>query len=165
MADSDIFSRSNRFGGVMSPDGATLIFSGANGLDNLGPAESGGVGLVTQGANIGYAQTFTEFYELGTSAKYYVAGRTSGQIGIQQILGPRRISVAFYRKYGNICNMASNNLGLQIGTGCTPGGTPAAGFTMSMRTTFINSLQYQMASRDNVLNQSLQGVFSSLDLA
>lgn len=164
MAETDIFSRQNKFGGVMSPEGASLIFSGANGVDGLGASESGGVGLVTQNANVGYSQSFTEFYELGTSSKYYVAGRTSGQIGVQRILGPRAVSVAFYRKYGNLCNMAANNLSLRASTACNPGGANASQLNFLMRTVFINALQFNAASQNNVLNEGLQGVFSSLDL-
>lgn len=164
MPETDLFGRSNVFGGVMSPDGATIVFSGANGVDGLGAAESGGVGLVTQGANIGYSQSYTEFYELGGAAKYYVAGRTSGQIGAQRILGPRPISIAFYRKYGNICNMPANNMGLKVAAGCLPG-AGASLMTFAMRTVFLNGLQFSMASQNNVLNESLQGVFSALDLS
>jgi len=163
---TDIFSRDNRIGGVISPDGAKLIFSA--GPDVLAGGDPGGTGLTTQGIDLGYQQSFNQVYSLGTNEKFFIAGRSQGQFGAARILGPRPVSIGFYRKYGNICNMPTNDVALMISSGCGAGNTLIGGsgqMSFNLSGVFVNALQFSAQSENNVLNERLQSAFASLDLA
>jgi hypothetical protein len=163
---ADIFSRVGQtFNGAFSADSARLTFAG--GSDILGAGgDSGGIGLLTQTLQFSYAQAVTRLYEVGSNKTYLVAGRAQGQIGLGRVLGPRPVQVAFYQKYGNVCNAATNNIEFLADTGCgadqenLSGGT----FAFTIKHAVITQISISVAAQDMIVNEQLQMLFISLQL-
>jgi hypothetical protein len=104
----DAFGREAlQFGGAFSADSAVASFGGLAG---------GGVGLLTQSLSFTYAQKITRLFEIGSRFVFYIVGRSQGDAMAKRVLGPRPVSLAFYRLYGNPCT--SGTLLFQVGVGC-----------------------------------------------
>lgn len=155
---ADIFSRAGQdFMGSFASDAARVAFAGG-GTDGVV-----GVGLLTQSLSCNYTQAITRLYEIGTNFTYLVAGRTQGQISLGRVLGPRPVQAAFYAKYGNVCNAATNNLNFEATAGCN--GVGATGtFTFGIKNAVINSIGFSVAAQDMVINEQLAMMFVSLEL-
>lgn len=118
---NDIFNRkTDVFGGSFASDLATITFPNVTGLEGAFTAD---FGLLIQRMQTTYQQQVTRVYEVGRPAIYYVGGRTSGEITIDRVVGPRTIQESFYKKYGDICQALSNTLDFEIETGCGNFGT------------------------------------------
>jgi hypothetical protein len=155
----DIFGRVPlQFAGAFVADGAVATFGGLAG---------GGVGLLCQQLSFNYSQSVTRLYEIGSNLAYYVVGRTQGSASASRVLGPRPVSTAFYRAYGNPCN--NNTITFRAGVGCGPGavGTgPGAGGSSSL--TFVltgvvlMSIAISVSAQDMIVNEQLQMMFIAL---
>lgn len=168
----DVFNRiTDAYGGSFSADGAYISFSvpgllghgaGLNAIRN-----DPGVGLLTQNLNINYRQNILRLYEIGTNYHFFVAGRTAGQMGIQRVLGPRPVSIEFYRKFADVCNVASNVFDLTMATGCTNvrefGGRRGAEMTLRIMYLVIDSLAVNIGAQDSLINENLSAMFASLN--
>lgn len=158
---SDIYSRQgSNIAGAFAADDAVLSFAGV-GSSTFSLA--GGVGLLTQQLSVSYSQAVTRLYELGTAASYLVAGRTSGQISMTRIIGPRPIQAAFYRKFGNVCNARSNTIELAARMGCD-GDDEGALYSLTMTGCVITNISISVSAQDMLINESLQMLFISLDI-
>lgn len=157
----DLFGRfADAYGGAFSADAARVTFSSDPGL--LGT--SGGVGMLTQQLSFNYQQQITRIYELGSNLSFYVAGRTQGNLSIGRVIGPRPVAVAFYQKYGNVCNAATNHLDIEMSTGCRQIGDFAQQYRFSLKFCVISSIGVSVASQDMLINEQLQVMFASLGL-
>ncbi len=150
---ADIFNRvTDVFGGSFASDSARLTF----------PALAGGgseVGMLVQNMTSRYTQMVNRLYELGSNAVYYVSGRTSGDMSVARIVGPRKISAAFYQTYGDVCRARSNSLHFSMVTGCGDQLNERASFTLHF--VVINSVTVGMTAGDMLINESLAAMFSS----
>lgn len=162
---ADIFGRLNDVhGGSFSSDGALITFPGI--LD--GPAEEPGVGLLTQNLTIAYQQMITRLFEIGSARSYLVGGRSQGTLGVARIIGPRPLLVAFYKRYGDVCRAADNNISLTLFAGCR---TAAGNTTTSERSHIdalfcvITSIAFSLNAQDMIINEQLQMIFGSLKLS
>lgn len=154
----DIYARSGQdFKGSFAADAARVVFAGSSG-DGL----VAGVGLLTQTLNVNYAQAIQRLYEIGTNFTYFIAGRTQGSVGLGRVLGPRPVQLAFYRKYGNVCNAATNNLNFEAATGCDAAGNTQVRF--GIRNSVISNMSLAVNANDMMINEQLQMMFISLDL-
>jgi hypothetical protein len=165
---ADIFARAgNDFRGAFSADAARVVFAG-QGL----ASDAGGVGLLTQNLSVNYAQQITRLYEIGTNATYLVAGRTFGNIGLGRVLGPRSVQLAFYTRYGNVCNAAQNNFNLEMDAACTNApnaggaavGQGSGNYRFAIRNSVITNIGIAIAAADMLVNEQLQMMFVSLDM-
>jgi len=174
---ADIYSRAgNDFGGAFAADAAKVVF----GSDFLGAGtatasgtRAGGVGLLTQNLQIQYSQAVTRLYEIGSNATFLVAGRTQGQASMGRVLGPRAVNIAFYTKYGNVCNAGQNNINFEADAGCPEnaglyyggGGATASGsYTFIIRYVVITNIGIAVAAQDMIINEQLQLMFISLEV-
>jgi hypothetical protein len=178
MPVKDFFSRkTDIFGGAFSSDSARVTFPNVGGVAGQFTAN---VGLLIQNLSMGYSQQVTRLYEVGTPAIYYVGGRTSGEGNISRIVGPRLITSAFYEKYGDVCQAATNSLQFAASTGCgakgstqsiegaqnsftqNPNGVQgAAEFTAYF--VVITQLQLTVNAENVVIGENLAYMFSSLE--
>lgn len=160
----DIYNRSgNQFAGSIAADAARVVFSGVGDLLGTGTA-AGGVGLLTQSLQISYMQQVSRIYEIGTPYTYLVAGRAQGQLGMGRVVGPRKISQAFYRKFGDVCNAATNNINLEAAAGCAPDGNAAAELAFQLKTVVLTSIALSIAAQDMVINEQVGAMFISLEI-
>ena len=159
---ADVFSRGRQdFGGSFSADAAKVVFSATD-------LNDGGVGLLTQNLSFNYTQSITRLYEIGSQKTFYVAGRAQGQATMARILGPRPVQLAFYQKYGNGCNAASNNIDCVADTGCAANGADSftgGVYAFSMRGAVITSIQVTVQAQDMIINESLTMMYIALNLA
>lgn len=176
---ADIFSRaSDSFGGSFSADGVVVNFS------NLG--NDVGVGLLTQNLALNYSQNVSKVFEIGTDRVYFVAGRTNGSLGMGRILGPTKVQVALYNRFGDVCQAAKNNLTFTLSAACKPSSSAGSGRVFldgpragsntqtgqasnnrSIYETKFNVLigiGLQMAAQDMIVNEQMQMMFGSLNV-
>jgi hypothetical protein len=150
---SDIFNRqSDVFGGSFTADQARVTF----------PALAGGgseAGLLMQSLQASYTQQLTRLYELSSSAVYYVAGRTAGQASAGRIIGPRKLSGAFYKTYGDVCNAKTNTLHFSMSGGC--GNTSGARASFTAHFVVIQSVGFSVGAADMLINEQISMIFSS----
>ena len=156
----DVFSRkTDVYGGGFAADQCVISFPkiGDNG---------GEIGLLIQRLGITYQQQITRLYEVGHEAIYYVGGRTSGEIAVDRVIGPKVISVQFYTTYGDLCNARTNTLDLSVQTGCAPAGKSFDAFSTGVRYTahmcVITSIGVTIAAQDMLINESLRIMTSNL---
>lgn len=152
----DIFGRVPAdFGGAFAADAAVITFA-------LGPGVQGGVGLLTTDLQVQFMQRITRFYELGSRATFYISGRSEGSGEIDRVLGPRPVTLSFYRTYGNICNARQNTLLFQAASGCTIPGDTGAGIAMSMLGVVLSGYGLNTRAEDAVIREKLPYMFVSL---
>lgn len=145
----DIFSRTgDTFGGAISADSSRLTFTG------------GSAGLLVQNMNLSYRQQIQRIWEIGSSKTYYVAGRASGTLAIARIVGPTPLSMAFFSRFGDVCNAADNVMKLEGAAGC--GANEAVRYALVASNVVLDSVTVGITMADMVLNQNLTGMFSSL---
>lgn len=159
----DIFSRvTDKLGGTFSADSAFITFPNVVGFQGAFTAD---FGLLLQSLNVTYRQTVSRFYEVGRAATYLVGGRTEGQLAIQRIQGPRTISAAFYRKFGDVCQALTNALDFEIQTGCATAtaGQQQGAVAFSCGFCVITQITLAVAAQDMMINESLQMMFNSFE--
>lgn len=168
---ADLFGRAaDSFGGAFSADSAKITFAedtGAFGAVAGGAALAalgGGVGMLTQQLSFSYQQQVTRIYEIGTNFSFYVAGRTQGSLSMGRVIGPRPVAVAFYRKFGSVCQAATNTLNIQLATGCQDPGQFAQVYAFSLKFCVITSIGVSINAQDMMINEQLQLMFASLNL-
>lgn len=175
MAVPDIFSRlTDAYGGSFTSDGAFMTFAATTSAEGGSSAElASGVGLLVQNISVSYQQNINRIYEIGTNLHYFIAGRTSGTMSVGRILGPRRVTVTFYRKFGNVCNAATNNVELRMTTGCTQVDSsgrvtfdgardPGRDMRFQVKFAIINAITLSMNAQDMLVSEGLQMMFCSL---
>lgn len=155
----DIFSRrTDVFGGAFASDLATITFPG------LGDAAGADYGLLIQRMQTSYQQQVTRLYEVGKPAVYYVGGRTSGDITVDRVIGPRSISSAFYTKFGDVCQAASNSLNFSVQTNCTnTDDNPSGWASYTAFFCVITAISLGVQAADMLINENLRIMFSSFE--
>ena len=147
----DIFGRVPlQFGGAFAADAAVASFGGLAG---------GGVGLLTQQLQFSYTQRVTRLYEIGSRFVFYVVGRSQGDAGAQRVLGPRPVSLAFYRLYGNPCT--SGTLLFQVGVGCYLGQIEGS-LSFLLTGVILVSIQISVRAEDMIVGEALQMMYVAL---
>lgn len=148
---NDIFSRnSSSLQGAFSADSAMLSF--ADGL----------VALV-QRLNFSYAQTITRLYDItNSSAIYYVAGRTQGQMGVDRVIGPSGSVCTFYSTYGDVCNAVNNIITLKMGVNCSQADQGSETVTYTMSDVVITTVSVGVQAQDMIISENTTMMFSSL---
>jgi len=164
-AKRDMFNRkSNVFGGAFSADSATLHFATGGDAD-LGEHASGSIGLLIQNIQASFTQQTQSIFEVGSPQFYYVGGRDTGNMSIQRFIGPTRVSQAFYKKYGDLCQAATNTVSVSASVGCDVDlSTDALGF-MSYDAHFcvITGVTLGMQAANSLISNSIQMIFGSMD--
>lgn len=168
---NDIFNReTDKFGGSFAADLASITFPNVQGLNGQFTAD---FGLLIQRMQTTYQQQVTRLYEVGRPAIYYVGGRTSGDITIDRVVGPRTIQENFYRKFGDVCQALSNTLDFEIETGCgSQGSVNGQNVNVALDnfrgyaayTSYfcvITSIGLGVQAADMLINENLRLMFSS----
>jgi hypothetical protein len=74
------------------------------------------------------------------------------------------VSTAFYTKYGDVCNAATNNINLEAAAGCQPGGSPASQLAYKLRSVVLTSIAMTIGAQDMLINEQLGAMFIALEL-
>lgn len=144
------------------------VFSADLGRLSLGAGVS--VALI-QNINATFMQNVTRLYEVGSntfagglnsSNVYYVGGRSQGTCAIARVIGPSTLLAAYYAKFGDVCQAATNNMQLTFDNGiCYPNN--GAFSTYTLRYCVITQIGISVAAQDMVVNENSQLMFSGLD--
>lgn len=153
----DVFSRkTDVYGGGFAADQCAISFP------DIGD-QGGEIGLMIQRLGVAYQQQITRLYEVGHEAIYYVGGRTSGEISVDRVIGPKVISSEFYATYGDLCNARTNTLDLNVQTQCVGSeGSYISGVTYTAHMCVITSIGVTIAAQDMLINESLRIMTSNL---
>jgi hypothetical protein len=152
----DIFNRNtDTFGGSFAADQAKVTFPA---LINGAGADAG---LLVQNMTASYTQQITRLFEVGSSAIYYVGGRTAGQASIARIVGPKVIAKEFYSTYGDVCRARTNTLHFSVATGCDGTNTGFARAAYTAHFVVITTVGISIGAADMLINEQLQMMFSS----
>lgn len=155
---ADVFSLVNQqFGGSFPVDGAKITFSGANG-------NMLGTGMMLRDINYRYNQPLSVLFELGTNYAYVIAGRPRGNASARRMLGPRPLALAFYAQYGNICNMGSNHIVLNVAPGSCAQKGLAGGGSINMSYVALTDIGGAINSDQPLLSEDLSMIFLSLNI-
>ena len=146
----DIFSNDIEFGGSFSSDGVEVSFDTGNGSDF--------VGLTLQNASINYQQNISRIYEIGKRL-YLVGGRTQGTMGVSHLIGPKKIGPAFYRKFGDVCQAATNNMNLLFRTGCHDAESGNASNRAEVNHAVIQGLAGNISANDVLYSEQMSLMF------
>lgn len=118
-----------------------------------------------QNLQLSYAQAVTRIYELGTSGNtpnvYYIGGRSQGTMGVAHVIGLAAIMAAFYTKYGDVCNAATNDIQANVTNGDeAPCVTKKINYTAKF--CVLVQIGLSVGAQDMVINKNNQFMFSNL---
>lgn len=151
---ADIYNKqTDAFGGSFSADQAKLYFA---------PFANDGAGLLVQNMQVQYNRQVTRLFEIGSARQYYVDGRSEGSATIQRILGPGVVVLAFYQRFGNVCNAKDNSLHFNMSNFCD--GVTVSRAACTMHNVVITSFGLATNAQSVLINENLQFMFSFLDL-
>jgi hypothetical protein len=150
MANTDIFSRQVELGPPMSADAIRVI------LSRFGTGD-----LLMQSITFKYEQAITRLWELGSHKTFMFAGRTEGSINAKRVIGPSNASLDFIADYGDVCNMAKNNMTLEMVPGC--GQTQYGTSTMTASGCVVNSVTYTVQAQDKIIYEDLAIMFVKME--
>lgn len=151
---ADVFGRADSpYNGAFSAEGSELFL----GNDIRGP------GNLVQGLNVQYQQPVSTLFEIGSGFRYYVVGRTSGQMSMEKILGPLATTDAMIVRLGNPCSVGERSLLLALkGVGCTGSVNSGQPVRIKADGCVAASLGYGINAQDLLLRESLQIIFGQL---
>jgi hypothetical protein len=152
---SDVFTRTElNFGGAFTADRGLIT-----GTDALN-------GVLMQNLQASYAQQVTRIYELGTSKAvpnmYYIGGRSQGSLGIAHVVGLAAIMQAFYAKYGDVCQAATNAIQINVANGDESPCTDVL-INYTAKYCVLTQIGLSVGAQDMVINKNNQLMFSNLE--
>jgi hypothetical protein len=113
-----------------------------------------------QSLGMNYTQQVSRLFELSSSNIYYVGGRTMGNANTNRVAGPRRMTLEFYKTYGDVCNAKTNTLHMSAQAGCNAASLSRQSY--SAHFVVLTSMTVQVAAADAIINEALQFIYSSL---
>lgn len=149
----DIFGRNaSPFAGAFAADNSSLIFGGQNMATHL-----------CQQLSVNYTQNVNTLFEIGSNNRYYVVGRTTGQMQMGFIIGPTVFGSAFLAAIGNPCAGGNKDLTLNLGNSACAGAGTGKTVTLIAKACVAMSIGYTMQSQDMLINEQLQVMFGELN--
>lgn len=137
--------------GVFAADLAVVTLS-----DGLSPT-------LMQNLGLQYAQQVSRFFEIGGPGVYLIGGRTSGSMSTGHIVGPGATILAWYTKYGNVCNAGTNHLQFSAkGQFCNS--NQALGLVFDVNYVVLTQLGIAVQAQEVVISESSQSMFSALEV-
>jgi hypothetical protein len=158
---ANIFGRgSSGFGGAFTSAKAQMHLSNVGGSD-----ASGLSGLLINQLQASYNQPVNRIYELGTDLAYFVVGRPEGTGQIGSVFGPKASAKVAYTTLADPCNKTNLEFRFDGGAACGSEGTGINdnGFLRKLTACTLNSLGFQVAAQDMLINENIGIVFASMD--
>jgi hypothetical protein len=149
-------------GGIKFGDGFKLAISSNSGNQDVS-------GIIAQNIDIQTSRPITPIYDLTSNKVYYVTGRPTVQTSIQRVCGTRGIIGAFYDKLGDVCNMAENNVNLQLPDNCTTGSSETVtGTTFNkiiVKLCVLTDVQFSCNTGNYVISEGCRITGAELEMA
>lgn len=151
---NDILGRApSPYVGAFAADNSRMFLNGQN-----------AAGLVVQGLNVNYQQPVQPLFEIGSNNRYYVVGRTSGQLGVDKVFGPGDLLNSILAALGNPCTPGNKSLTLELGNAnCSPlnAGLGAA-VALIAEACVATGVSYQTTAERLLVSEQIQVVFGQL---
>lgn len=155
---ADVFGRADSpFAGAFSSDASFLRLPGAPGT--AGPT---GANNLVQGLNVQYQQPVSTLFEIGSNFRYYVVGRASGQMGLDQILGPTRLLDGVIQRLGNPCIAGDRSVELVLGGSACTGAGVGQNVGVRADACVATAIGYGINAQDLLLRQNTSVIFGQL---
>lgn len=155
----DIFGRTPlTYGGGFAHDGATLSISGGGG----GAAGLAGLAMIVQQFAVSYQKRLTKIFEFGQPKFYFVEGPPDGQLQIDNVVGPAGLVFTFAKTLGDICNVNSSALVLEVQHGCD-GTKKNTKTTLKMNHPLCDSVSLTGEAQTAILRSQARIMFGSLE--
>jgi hypothetical protein len=149
----DIFGRNpSPFAGAFAADASLLIFNG----------ENQALALIQQ-LSINYSQPVNTIFEIGSNNRYYVVGRTTGQVMFGRIVGPVITSGALLAVLGNVCAQGDRNLFFVLGNAACQGSGAGRVVKLFAQAVVAQSVGYSMQAEQMLINEQVQCICGQLD--
>lgn len=161
---ADIFGRNpSPFAGAFAADASTMTIGGLNMATHL-----------IQQMSINYSQPVNTIFEIGSNNRYYVVGRTTGQMSLGKVVGPTVVSAAWLAQMGNVCAAGSRDLSLRLGNSACGGVSAAAvggalaaatsgAVTLTAKACVATMVGYSLQSQDMLINEQVQLIYGELN--
>lgn len=151
---ADIYGRTVNYGGSYAVDQTVLQFSA--GVPNE---------LVAQQFNADYQQRVNRFYDLTSNKVFFIGGRTEGNMGMSRLIGPGKSTIAFYRNYGDLCQMSGKELSFSLnGQLCNQnGGGESVGYVVG--NPLIVRIGVSTTTEQMIATDSVNATFTALRFA
>ena len=170
MALNSIFTPAQTWAGSFRADMLTLTFGTTNNANITS-------GMLIQNMQFNFAQSVQLLYELGANGParqaaganagsstnvYYVAGHAQGTANIQRVVGPGKLLVAFFQKYGNVCTPGDCTFGgAQAKCENAPSNT-AGSVNYILKNCVLTTIGGSVNSNDVVMSETLGVMFTDL---
>lgn len=150
---ADIFGRNDSpFAGAFAADASFLVIGGQNMATHL-----------IQQLSVNYSQNVNTLFEIGSNNRYYVVGRTTGQLQLGKIIGPGILSSAWLAFLGNPCSQGNKDVWLWLGNSACTGAGVGGSIILYARAVVIMSVGYSMQAQDMLINEQVQAMFGQLN--
>lgn len=144
---NDLFGREqSKLGGTFTPERGKLT------IRNARP-------LVAQNLNLAYSKSAQELFDLSSDEVYVVEGRPRGRGSVGRVLGPVEDILQFHEDYGDICQMASNNMIFEISPGC--GGDATTELALAVRNVLVQSVNITTSADTMLVSEQASFMFLS----
>jgi hypothetical protein len=174
MAVNSIFTPAQTWAGSFRADMLTLTFGTLAGDEANANITSG---MLIQNMQFNFQQSVQLLYELGANGPgntggvaavgsstnvYYVAGHAQGTANIQRIVGPGKLLVSFFKKYGNVCTPGDCTFGgAQAKCENAPSNTSGS-VNYILKNCVLTTIGGSVNSNDVVMSETLGVMFTDL---
>lgn len=149
----DIFGTDSRLGGSFKGTLFKLALGGGGGLDLQG--------ALVQSFNLTYSRQLTRIWELGSTDQYYIEGKTEGDAGLQQIVGPKGLVNDLLKKLSDTCGADKRVLTLTAGSSARSCGVTGS-TQLVLGGPVATSVQVTAEAQQFIINSGLKLMFTSL---
>ena len=157
---NDILGRApSPYVGAFAADASRLIFNNQD-----------GAGLLIQSLQVGYQQPVQPLFEIGSNNRYYIVGRTQGEMGVSRVYGPPQLTDAILSRLGNVCAQGDRTLRLEMGNAScftAAGGSTQRGQSVSLiaEACVAKGVTYRTEAQQLMLSEDMQVQFGQLSRA
>lgn len=137
--------------GAFSADASRLFFGAEN-----------QAGCVVQNLSIGYNQSVRPLFEIGSNNRYYVVGRTMGNMQIGRIIGPGVFLSTILEALGNPCSGVNRLIQLQLGNSACAPGSLAREVRLFMDACIAMSIEIRTEAEQLLVNEMISIMFGQL---
>lgn len=120
-----------------------------------------GAGALVQSATWNVRREAQMIYELGSPNIYYVGNRRSGTIQLSRVVAASEIYQKLIDKFGDMCSPESFEL--EVSGGC--GGEAERSRTYTMKFAIMMSLQGSVEAQSIVVNETMDFMFSDMEIS
>lgn len=148
----DVLGRNpSPFVGAFSADASRLFFGSEN-----------QAGAVVQNLQIGYQQSVRPLFEIGSNNRYYVVGRTQGDMTIGRILGPAVFLSTILSALGNPCAQVNRLVTVQLGNSGCSGAVAGKDVNLFMDACVAMSVRFATEAEQLLVNEQIAIMFGQL---